>query len=110
MKPALTIALIFLAWNVNAAIDSLVHKRVVYKVADTSSLHLDIFYAPEALKQKNNTALVFIHGGGWAYGSPSEFFGACRRYAKAGLFRFNTGFPKMRKVTCRWPVSRPLSA
>lgn len=89
MKAPFTIALIFLAWNVNATIDSLVHKRVVYKVADTSSLHLDIFYAPEALKQKNNTALVFIHGGGWAYGSPSEFFGACRRYAKAGVITFS---------------------
>jgi len=92
MKTAIAIALLFVTWTANATTDSLVHRQVVYKVADTSTLHLDVFYAPEALKQKNNTALVFIHGGGWAYGSPSEFFGACRRYAKAGAITFSVQY------------------
>ncbi|MBL0740644.1 alpha/beta hydrolase [Chryseolinea lacunae] len=92
MRITFAIVLLLLARNVSATTDSLIHKRVIYKVADTSSLHLDIFYAPGALKQKNNTALVFIHGGGWAYGSPSEFYGACRRYAMAGAITFSVQY------------------
>ena len=30
-------------------------------------------------------AIAFFHGGGWVFGSPSEFHGACRRYAEKGF-------------------------
>src|SRR5689334_24325219 len=59
---------------------------------------------PISLKQKNNTALVFIHGGGWAYGSPSEFFGACRRYAKAGVITFSIQYRLSKDAKGNVPV------
>src|SRR4051794_40766367 len=92
IKTLLAFCLVLVAEGAHAAADSLVHKKVVYKTVDTSALHLDVFYDPAALKRKNNTALVFIHGGGWAYGSPAEFHGACRRYAKAGAITFSVQY------------------
>jgi acetyl esterase len=65
--------------------DSIVHKQEVYKTIDTFRLKADIFYAPSALLSENNTAIVFFHGGGWAFGTPSEFFTTCRRYAEMGI-------------------------
>ena len=53
--------------------DRLVHIREVYKEIDTFRLTIDIFYSSESFKRENNTAIVFFHGGGWAYGSPEEF-------------------------------------
>jgi acetyl esterase len=92
MKSLFAVSLLLLSTHVHATYDSMIHKRVVYKVVDTSALHLDVFYAPETLKQKNNTAMIFIHGGGWAFGSPSEFYGACKRYAKAGTITFSVQY------------------
>ena len=87
-----------------ATADSLVHKKIVYKTVDTSTLHLDVFYDPAALKRRNNTALVFIHGGGWAYGSPSEFYGACRRYAQAGMVTFSVQYRLSKDAQGNVPV------
>jgi len=87
-----------------AAEDSLVHKKIIYKTVDTSALHLDVFYDPAALKRRNNTALVFNHGGGWAYGSPSEFYGACRRYAKAGMITFSVQYRLSKDAQGNVPV------
>lgn len=102
--PLLAIAMALLCWRAHATADSLVHKKLVYKNVDTSALYLDIFYDPAALKRKNNTALVFIHGGGWAYGSPSEFFGACRRYAKAGFITFSVQYRLSKDAQGNVPV------
>jgi acetyl esterase/lipase len=65
-----------------------IHIRKVYKTVDTFQLKIDIFYTKQSFERENNTAIVFYHGGGWAYGTPSEFFTTCERYAKMGIVTF----------------------
>ena len=50
------------------------------------------FTRPNRLVKKNNTAIVFFHGGGWAYGTPGEFFSTCERYAKMGIVTFSVDY------------------
>ena len=69
--------------------DYVTHVQEVYKTIDTLKLKVDIFYTNQSLKRENNTAIVFFHGGGWAYGSPEEFFTTCERYAKLGIVAFS---------------------
>jgi len=54
--------------------DQVIHTKEVYKAIDTFKLKVDIFYTKQTLEKENNTAIVFFHGGGWAYGTPDEFF------------------------------------
>lgn len=72
--------------------DSIIHVQEVYKTIDTLELKVDIFYSGETMKKSNNTAIVFFHGGGWAYGKPDEFFTTCERYAKMGLVCFSVDY------------------
>jgi acetyl esterase/lipase len=72
--------------------DQVIHIQEVYKTVDTFKLKVDIFYTDQALKKENNTAIVFFHGGGWAYGSPGEFFTTCERYAKMGIVTFSVQY------------------
>ena len=68
------------------------HVQEVYKTIDTIKLKVDIFYTNQSFKKENNTAIVFFHGGGWAYGTPSEFFTTCERYAKMGIVTFSVDY------------------
>ena len=72
--------------------EQVIHTQEVYKTIDTFKLKVDIFYTDQALKNKNNTAIVFFHGGGWAYGSPDEFFSTCERYARMGIVTFSVQY------------------
>jgi acetyl esterase/lipase len=74
------------------ASDKVIHVQRVYKTVDTFNLKVDIFYTDQSIKNENNTAIVFYHGGGWAYGSPSEFFTTCERYAKMGIVAFSVDY------------------
>jgi acetyl esterase/lipase len=65
--------------------NKVIHIQKVYKTVDTFKLKADIFYTSQTFEKENNTAIVFFHGGGWAYGTPSEFFTTCERYAKMGF-------------------------
>ncbi len=76
----------------NEAEDYVIHVQEVYKIIDTLKLKVDIFYTNQSLKRENNTAIVFFHGGGWAYGSPDEFFTTCERYAKLGIVAFSVEY------------------
>ena len=69
-----------------------IHIRKVYKTIDTFQLKIDIFYTKKSFERENNTAIVFYHGGGWAYGTPSEFFTTCERYAKMGIVTFSVEY------------------
>ena len=69
-----------------------VHTREVYKTVDTFKLKIDIFYTNMTSGRENNTAIVFFHGGGWAYGTPDEFFTTCERYAKMGIVTFSVDY------------------
>ena len=55
---------------------------MIYKTIDGHELTADIFYNSTTRNNPNNPAIAFFHGGGWVYGSPDEFFGACERFAK----------------------------
>lgn len=72
--------------------DKVVHIQQVYKTIDTFKLKVDIFYTDQSFKKENNTAIVFFHGGGWAYGKPGEFFTTCERYAKMGIVTFSVDY------------------
>lgn len=72
--------------------DQVIHFQEVYKTIDTCKLKVDIFYTDQTFQKKNNTAIVFFHGGGWAYGTPSEFFTTCERYAKMGIVTFSVNY------------------
>jgi len=72
--------------------NQVVHVREVYKTIDTFNLKLDIFYLKQTLEKENNTAIVFFHGGGWAYGTPSEFYSTCERYAAMGIVTFSVQY------------------
>lgn len=78
--------------NQNEANDSIIHVREIYKTIDTLNLKVDVFYSSPSVQKKNKTAIVFFHGGGWAYGKPSEFFTTCERYAKMGMVTFSVDY------------------
>ncbi len=100
MNISLFLCLIFLSFAVMGTAqtatsgngDKVLHVQQVYKTVDTFKLKVDIFYTPQALEKENNTAIVFFHGGGWAYGKPSEFFTTCERYAKMGIVTFSVDY------------------
>jgi acetyl esterase/lipase len=69
-----------------------IHVREVYKTVDTFRLKIDIFYTNQSFERKNNTAIVFFHGGGWAYGTPDEFFTTCERYAEMGIVTYSVDY------------------
>lgn len=72
--------------------DLIFHVQEVYKTIDSLKLKLDIFYNKQSVERENNNAIVFFHGGGWAYGTPSEFFTTCERYAKMGIVTFSVEY------------------
>jgi len=72
--------------------DKVTHIQEVYNTIDSFNLKIDIFYTNESFKKENNTAIVFFHGGGWAYGTPSEFFTTCERYASMGIVTFSVDY------------------
>ncbi len=72
--------------------EKVTHIREVYKIIDSSRLKIDIFYTPQSFKREHNTAIVFFHGGGWAYGTPDEFFSTCERYARMGIVTFSVDY------------------
>lgn len=78
---------ILFVWNLHAQSgnEEVVHSRRIYKTVDTLELMAHVFYKPSALEKKGKTGLAFFHGGGWAFGKPEEFFGACKRYASMGF-------------------------
>ena len=65
--------------NPNENNGQVIHIREVFKTVDTFKLKIDIFYTSQSLEKENNTAIVFFHGGGWAFGTPEEFFSTCER-------------------------------
>ena len=69
-----------------------IHLQEVYKTVDTFKLKADIFYTNKTFEKQNNTAIVFFHGGGWAYGTPGEFFSTCERYARMGTVTLSVDY------------------
>ena len=89
-KFAIAYILVLLSTAVRAQPDSVVYSTRVYKHVDSTDLVVHIFTPPSALStSKNKTAIAFFHGGGWAFGNPNEFFGACKRFASRGIVTFS---------------------
>ena len=88
----LLIYLLHISAVVHGSDDSIVHVQETYKTIDTLELKVDVFYLDRTLNYSNNTAIVFFHGGGWAYGKPDEFFTTCERYAKMGIVCFSVDY------------------
>ena len=83
--------IVFLLFYVSifAQDNAVVHEERVYKTIDGKPLKADVFYTAETKQKYLNPAIAFFHGGGWAYGNPSEFYGACERFAKKGFITFS---------------------
>lgn len=60
-----------------------------YKKVAGRELHVDVFQPPGDRPAAGRPAIAFFHGGGWVFGSPAEFHGACRRYAALGFATFS---------------------
>ena len=75
--------------NISAQDQTVIQEEKIYKSIDGIQLKADVFYTAETEQKQLNPAIAFFHGGGWAYGSPSEFHGACRRFAKKGFVTFS---------------------
>lgn len=60
-----------------------------YKKVAGSELHVDIFRPDLPRPSAGHPAIAFFHGGGWVFGRPAEFHGACRRYAAKGFVTFS---------------------
>lgn len=68
------------------------HTEHIYKVVDDTELSIHAFAVANALGESPQSAIVFIHGGGWASGEPSVFFEACQRYASMGFTTFSVQY------------------
>jgi acetyl esterase len=68
---------------------TVIREAKVYKTIDGKQLIADMFYTAEAMESGQHPAIALFHGGGWAYGSPSEFYTTCERYAKKGFITFS---------------------
>jgi acetyl esterase/lipase len=66
-----------------------VSEERTYKSVDGTHLKADIYYTAQEPSGHTRPAIAFFHGGGWAYGSPSEFHEACTRYAEIGFVTFS---------------------
>lgn len=78
--------------NPDEPMDRVAHVQEVYKTIDSLTLKMDVFYTSQSFARENNTAIVFFHGGGWAFGTPSEFFTTCERYARMGIVSFSVEY------------------
>jgi acetyl esterase/lipase len=72
--------------------EKVIHTRELYKIIDSLKLTIDVFHTNQSYEHGNNTAIVFFHGGGWAFGTPTEFFTTCERYAEMGIVTFSVEY------------------
>ncbi len=82
-------ALALLSFSIYAQENSIIQKEKIYKEVDGRELKVDIFFAENTGIKTPKPAIAFFHGGGWVFGDPSEFHGACRRYAGKGFVTFS---------------------
>jgi len=86
---SLTVLLLMVILNLEAQEIDILTKELVYKNVNGQDLLVDLFYPEESQGNQQSPAIAFFHGGGWAYGSPDEFHGACERFAKKGFVTFS---------------------
>jgi acetyl esterase/lipase len=96
----------FLAFQIATAFaqDTLViTKKIVYKNVGNRELSVDLFYTAISQQKNDNSAIAFFHGGGWVFGDRSEFYEACRRYARKGFVTFSFQYRLSRNADGTYP-------
>ncbi|MCK4748342.1 MAG: alpha/beta hydrolase [Bacteroidales bacterium] len=83
------IAGLLFGMSIFAQNNEIIQEEIIYKTINGISLKADLFYLAETGDMKAHPAIAFFHGGGWSYGSPSEFHEACTRYARKGFITFS---------------------
>ncbi len=78
-------------------------KKIVYKKVGNLELSTYMFYTEKSQQKNDNTAIALFHGGGWVFGDPSEFFEACRRYARKGYVTFSFQYRLSRNEDGTYP-------
>ncbi|MDX1285046.1 MAG: hypothetical protein R3182_08545, partial [Draconibacterium sp.] len=78
------VLLVFQSIVLIAQESKVIEKKIVYKKIDGKELNAYVFYTEASQNKIGNTALALFHGGGWVFGDPSEFFVACRWFARKG--------------------------
>jgi acetyl esterase/lipase len=103
-KSFLILALLVFQIITSLAQDTLViTKKIVYKQLGNRQLSVDVFYSALSQKKNDNTAIAFFHGGGWVFGDPSEFYEACRRFARKGFVTFSFQYRLSRNADGSYP-------
>ena len=69
--------------------DPFSREEKIYKLVDGYELKVNVFNTSVTRQNQNNPAIAFFHGGGWVFGNPDEFFGACERFARKGFVTFS---------------------
>ena len=77
--------------------------KLVYKVVAGQELAVDMFYSTTGPTSDANPAIALFHGGGWVFGDPSEFYEACRRYARKGYTTFSFQYRLSRNADGSYP-------
>lgn len=76
-----------------APADGLQPKLVTYKKGTDYELKLHVFQPTDrATNQKPRAAIVYFFGGGWANGTPLQFYNECRRLASAGMVAISADY------------------
>jgi len=95
--------LVFLIATSFAQDTLVITKKIVYKTVGNRELSVDLFYTASSQKKSDNTAIALFHGGGWVFGDPSEFYEACRRFARKGFVTFSFQYRLSRNADGTYP-------
>jgi len=103
-KPFLILSFLVLQMATSLAQDTLViTKKIVYKTVDNRELSVDLFYTATSQQKNDNKTIALFHGGGWVFGDPSEFYEACRRFARKGYVTFSFQYRLSRNADGTYP-------
>lgn len=78
-------------------------KTLIYKTVGATELKMFMFYGEGSQRKSDNVAIAFFHGGGWVFGDPSEFFEACKRFARMGYITFSIDYRLCKKTDGTYP-------
>ncbi|MFO7958054.1 MAG: alpha/beta hydrolase [Candidatus Brocadiia bacterium] len=81
----------------------MLEQQQVYKTVAGMDLTVDVFRTSAAEADRPRPAIAFFHGGGWVFGDPGKFHGACRRYAEKGLVTFSFQYRLSRREDGSYP-------
>jgi len=103
-KTVFILVLLLCALASSFAQDTLViSKKIIYKKVGNRELSVDMFYTASSQQKNDNSAIAFFHGGGWVFGDPSEFYEACRRFARKGYVTFSFHYRLSRNLDGTYP-------